>query len=60
MAAAQTLFLDVPTQGNGFRRRGYKFEMQSTGDGFHVVAQPQQGGLRAFVADESGYIQLEE
>ena len=60
MTAAQTLFLDVPTQGNTFKRRGYRFELQSTGDSFRVVAQPQAGGLRPFVADESGYIQLEE
>ena len=60
MAAAQTLFLDTNPQANTFTRRGYKFELQSTSDSFRVVALPQSGGLRPFVADESGYIQLEE
>ena len=59
MAAAQTLFLDVHPQANTFSRRGYKFELQTDGDSFHVVALPQGGGLRPFVATESGYIQEE-
>ena len=60
MAAAQTLFLDVQAQGASFRRRGYKFELQTTGDGFRALALPQVAGPRPFVGDESGYIQVEE
>ena len=60
MATAQTLFLDVPAQGGSFHRRGYKFELQATGDSFKALALPQVAGPRPFVGDESGYIQVEE
>ena len=60
MVTAQTLFLDVPAQGGSFHRRGYKFELQATGDSFKILALPQVAGPRPFVGDESGYIQVEE
>ena len=56
MAAARNLFLDVAPQANVFQRRGYRFELQLSGDSFRVVAKPQMAGPRPFVGDESGYI----
>ena len=56
MKQAGTLFLDVPFQPNGFIRRGYRFEVSSTGSGFRVAAIPVAGGGRPFTADDSGNI----
>ncbi|HJS58871.1 MAG TPA: hypothetical protein VKA01_12285, partial [Vicinamibacteria bacterium] len=56
MKQAGTLFLDVPFQPNGFIRRGYRFEVSSTGSGFRVAAIPVAGGGRPFTADDSGII----
>jgi hypothetical protein len=59
MAAGHTLFVDEPLQGGGFRRKGYKFELQLTGDGFRAMALPQMAGPRSFVGEDSGYISEE-
>ena len=56
MKQAGTLFLDVPFQPNGFIRRGYRFEVSATGEGFRVAAIPVAGGGRPFTADDSGNI----
>jgi serine/threonine protein kinase len=56
MAAARNLFLDLSPQANAFQRRGYRFDLQVSGGGFRVVAQPQMAGPRPFVGDDSGYI----
>jgi hypothetical protein len=56
MATAQTLFLDVPHQGGGFQRAGYRFELTLDGDSFKVVAMPMNPGRRPFIGDDSGYI----
>jgi len=56
LAKAGTLFLDVPLQASGFVRRGYRFEMQTTADGFHVTAVPLTPGSRPFIGDDSGII----
>jgi len=53
---AGTLFLDVPVQANGFVRRGYRFEVQSTGSGFTIAAVPLNPGFRPFTSDDSGNI----
>ena len=43
---AGTLFLDVPFQANGFVRRGYRFEVESSGSGFRISAVPVAPGPR--------------
>ncbi len=56
LAKAGTLFLDVPLQAAGFVRRGYRFEIQTTTDGFRVSAVPLTPGSRPFLGDDSGII----
>jgi hypothetical protein len=53
---AGTLFLDVPFQPGGFVRRGYRFEVVSTGSGFRITAVPVVPGGRPFTSDDSGII----
>ena len=53
---AGTLFLDVPVQPNGFVRRGYRFEVASTGSGFRIAAIPVAVCGRPFIGDDSGMI----
>ncbi|HET7294000.1 MAG TPA: serine/threonine-protein kinase [Vicinamibacteria bacterium] len=53
---ARTLFLDVPVQANAFVRRGYRFEVASTGSGFTIAAIPVAAGGRPFTGDDSGII----
>ena len=60
MAAARTLFLNQPAEERSFHRKGYKFELQLTGDGFRVMAHPQFAGGRPFVGDDTAYIDVEE
>jgi serine/threonine-protein kinase len=55
MVTAQTLFLDVPHQGGVVNRPGYRISLEVQKDGFRALATPT-GGLRFFVADDSGYI----
>ncbi len=56
LKAAGTLFLDVSFQPTGFVRKGYRFEVQSTGSGFRVAAVPVVPGARPFTGDDSGRI----
>jgi hypothetical protein len=56
LKTAGTLFLDVPFQPNGFVRRGYRFEVQSSGTGFRIAAVPVAPGGRPFTGDDSGII----
>ncbi len=56
MAKAGTLFLDVSVQPSGFVRRGYRFELQQSGDSFRISAVPIAPGGRPFVGDDSGII----
>jgi serine/threonine-protein kinase len=53
---AGTLFLDVAVQPTSFVRRGYRFEVESTGSGFRVAAVPISPGGRPFTSDDSGII----
>jgi serine/threonine-protein kinase len=57
LATAGVLRLDVPLRGDGFQRRGYRFEMQLGDEEFRVHARPLLPGLRSFQGDESGRIQ---
>jgi hypothetical protein len=50
------LRLDVPVQANGFQRRGYRFELTPSEDGFQVTAIPNAPGPRPFIGDDSGII----
>jgi serine/threonine-protein kinase len=56
LKTAGTLFLDVPFQPNGFVRKGYRFEVQSSGSGFRIAAVPVAPGGRPFTGDDSGII----
>jgi serine/threonine protein kinase len=47
---------DVAVSANSFVRRGYRFELALTSDGYRVTATPMAPGVRPFVGDESGYI----
>ena len=48
--------LDVPHNGDSFQRRGYRFNLEVTGDGFKVTAMPVQVGPRPFTGYDSGII----
>jgi serine/threonine protein kinase len=39
-----------------FSRKGYRFEVGVTADGFNASATPMAPGVRPFVGDDSGYI----
>jgi serine/threonine protein kinase len=54
--AGQTLFLDVPLQPETFQRKGYRFQLEASKDGFKVTALPLGPGPRPFIADDSGII----
>jgi serine/threonine-protein kinase len=56
LAKAGTLFVDVPLQATSFVRRGYRFELQHSGDSFRVNAVPIAPGGRPFTGDDSGII----
>jgi hypothetical protein len=56
LTSARILPLDVPVNGNAFERKGYRFEVEASGDGFKVLAIPKATGPRPFIGDESGYI----
>lgn len=47
---------DVAVSANSFVRRGYRFELSLTSDGYRVTATPMAPGVRPFVGDDSGYI----
>jgi serine/threonine protein kinase len=56
MMQSHGLRLDVAPQANTFQRRGYRFELKVTGDGFQVTAIPVSPGPRPFMGDDSGII----
>jgi hypothetical protein len=39
-----------------FNRKGYRFEVSPTADGFNASATPMAPGVRPFVGDDTGYI----
>jgi eukaryotic-like serine/threonine-protein kinase len=39
-----------------FNRKGYRFELSLSADGFNASATPMAPGVRPFVGDDSGYI----
>jgi serine/threonine-protein kinase len=43
---------------NVLERHGYRFELQADKGEFRVVATPLTTGVRAFVADDSGFVRL--
>jgi serine/threonine-protein kinase len=53
---AGAVVLDVPSSGETFTRRGYRFELTTEADGFRVAGMPLSPGSRPFVGDDSGYI----
>ncbi len=52
--------LDVPHNGNSFRRNNYQFSLEVSGDAYKVTAMPIQPGPRPFVGDENGFILPQE
>ncbi len=48
--------LDVPHNGDSFQRRGYRYNLEVTSDGFKITAMPVQPGPRPFLGDDSGII----
>jgi hypothetical protein len=58
LRAAGLLRLDVPFQARQFARANYRFDLVLEGDSFRLSAVPTGGGLRPFVGDDSGYIQV--
>jgi len=48
--------LDVPHSADSFQRRGYRYGLEVTSDGYKMTAMPVQPGPRPFVGDDSGYI----
>jgi len=48
--------LDVPHNGDSFQRRGYRYNLEVTGDGYKVTAMPVQVGPRPFTGYDSGII----
>ena len=60
LKSAGLLRLDVPFQARPFLRANYRFDLVVEGDSFRVTALPTGGGLRPFVGDDSGYIQVAE
>jgi serine/threonine protein kinase len=47
---------DVAVSNSSFMRRGYRFELALTSDGYRATATPTAPGVRPFVGDDSGYI----
>jgi len=48
--------LDVPHNGDSFQRRGYRYNLEVTSDGYKVTAMPVQVGPRPFTGYDSGII----
>jgi len=48
--------LDVPHNGDSFQRRGYRYNLEMTSDGYKVMAIPVQVGPRPFTGYDSGII----
>jgi hypothetical protein len=47
---------NLPVGDRAFSRKGYRFELSVTADGYNVSATPMAPGVRPFVGDDSGYI----
>jgi serine/threonine protein kinase len=60
MADAAVFGLDVPFRADGFRRARYAFHVTTEGDGYRVEATPLAPIGRAFVVDDSGFVQLRD
>jgi hypothetical protein len=57
LSRAGVLPLANVQNGNSFMHRAYRFEMDTSGGSYRIVATPREPrGLRAFVGDDSGYI----
>jgi serine/threonine protein kinase len=60
MADAAVFGLDVPFRADGFQRARYAFHVTAQGDGYRVEATPLAPIGRAFVVDDSGFVQLRD
>lgn len=57
MADAAVFGLDVPFRADGFQRTRYAFHVTTAADGYRVEATPLAPIGRAFVVDDSGFVQ---
>ena len=60
MADADVFGLDVPFRADGFQRTRYAFHVTTQADGYRVEATPLAPIGRAFVVDDSGFVQLRD
>jgi len=56
IVGARDLPLEQAPGSDGFSRRGYRFTVRTTDEGFRAEAQPQTSDGRAFYVDEAGYV----
>ena len=54
------LHLDVPFANGQFERRQYRFELTGEGGEYKVTATPLAIGSRPFLADDSGFVRVDE
>ena len=60
LKAAGLLHLDVPFANGQFERRQYRFELTGDGSEFKVMATPLAAGARPFIADDNGFVRVDE
>jgi len=56
IVGARDLPLEQVPSGDGFTRRGYRFTVRTTDEGFRAEAHPLTPDGRAFYVDEAGYV----
>ena len=60
LKAAGLLRLDVPFARGQFERARYRFELTGNGSEYKVTATPLVPGARPFVADDNGFVRVDE
>ena len=60
LKTAGLLHLDVPFAKGQFERRQYRFDLSGDGSEFKVSATPLTQGARPFVADDNGFVRVDE
>jgi hypothetical protein len=61
LVRSRDLPLPQAASPDGFERRGYRFTVRTTEEGFRAEARPLgPEGARAFYVDEAGYVLVED
>jgi serine/threonine protein kinase len=60
LKTAGLLHLDVPFANGQFERRQYRFQLTGDGAEYKVTATPLSIGARPFLADDSGFVRVDE